>query len=94
MNRRNPEKVSGFCDPNEITFCDRCKKLDHFRIQHFHAAAAKWLADSILVIGAVDVNVALVRILPRTGIPSGFQALKAQDAARNQVRLLFRVAKL
>lgn len=75
--------------PNQIPAFDSLKKLDYLLIQHFHAAPAEGLADAIFVVGAVDVDVALVAIVAGTGVVAGFEASQAEDATGDEITLGF-----
>lgn len=71
MGRANPASIF---NPNLIVCAHLLEQLDDFEIFHLHATGAGRSSEPILVIGAVNINIAGVGVDVATGINSGFQS--------------------
>jgi len=80
-------RQKGLDQPNQVSARDALKKLDHFCIQHFHATTAEGLADAVFMVGAMDVDVAVVAVARGPSVAPGFQSAEPEYAAGDQVTL-------
>src|SRR6478736_6450451 len=76
-------------DPDQIPHANLVKELDDAEVGHLDAAAAERRAESFLVVGPVDIDVAGVSIDVAALIHSGLEAAEPEDARSDQVALLF-----
>ena len=72
-------------DPHEIARAYALVELDDVEVAHQDAAGAHRLADAILVIRAVDVDVALVSVDAAPAVHPRLEAAQPEDAAGDQV---------
>ena len=72
-------------DQDLIADADLFVKFDDLVIAHEHAARAEGLADPVFVVGAVDVDVALIGIDVPALIDARFEAPEPEDAAGDEV---------
>ena len=62
-------------DQNHVAIPDLFIEFDDFEISHQHAAGAERFAEAVLVIGAVDVDVALVGVAVAAAIDAWFDKI-------------------
>jgi hypothetical protein len=75
-------------DQNHVAIPDLFVEFDDFEISHQHAAGAERFAEAVLVIGAVDVDVALVGIDVAAAIDARFEAAQPEDATGDEIVVL------
>lgn len=77
-------------DENEVAFLGPVEELDHFLVSKLNTACAGERADFVLVIGAVEIDVALVGVATGALVVPRFQSFQPKDAGSDEVFLLLR----
>ena len=80
---------SKLTNPDVVAFADCVEESDDIDVAQFDATPAEGLADTIFMIGAVDIDVALVAVAAVPAVLAGFQAAEPNDTGGNQVATLF-----
>ena len=68
---------------------DGVEEFYYVAIGHLHAAGALGGADEVLVVSAVNVNIAIVGIASGALISAGFEAAQPEDAGGDEVFFKF-----
>ena len=84
--------LSRFGDQDEIALADLVEQTADVGIGHAHAAMGGGAAEEGLVIGAVNINVALERIAARAAVHTVFRAVEGEDAGEDQIVVAQRAA--
>ena len=86
----NQQSDSGYCcsilDPHRIAGADLLEELGDLDVVHLDAAVAGGRAEFVLVIRAVDVDVARVGVDIAAGIVASLKPPQPQDARRDQYK--------
>ena len=76
--------------PDHVSGAHLIEQADNFDIIHLHAATTLWRAQLIFMIGAVDIDVALVSIDFTAGVHPWFLSAQPENSRSDQIlRVLF-----
>lgn len=78
--------ISLITDPHLVAGSDVIEKLYDVAVAHENAAAADWLANPLLVLRPMDIDIAVVGIDIAAGIYPRFQPAEPKDAAGDEAR--------
>lgn len=81
----NGMRVYVLSDKNLIAQFYSVEELNHLLVRELYAAAAGRSADLFLVVSAVDVNVAVVRIACSSSVMSRFEAFQPEDTGGDEI---------
>ncbi len=71
-----------------VPFVCEIEEFNHFYVEKLDAAAAGWFTNLILMIRAVEVDIAVVAIMAVSSIVAGLQAGEPEDARGDQIGFL------
>ncbi len=77
-----------FLDQDEGSGRDLVEEIQDFLVEHFDAPRTAGLTDFFLVIGAVDVDQAVVAVTSRARIMAHFESAQPHESSGDQVFLL------
>ena len=72
-------------DEHEIAFAHAGEELAHSLVRQPHAAMGDGAAEQSLVVGAVEIDIALERVAPFSPIDAVLDPVKRQDAGEDEV---------
>lgn len=73
-------KLFGWVDPEGCAVVDFIEEVDGVGVAEAYAAVGGWGAESVFVVGAVDVDVTVVGVDVVAGVEAGFEAAEPEDA--------------
>lgn len=73
-------KLFGWVDPEGGVVVDSIEEVDGVGVAEADAAVGGGGAESVFVVGAVDVDVAVVCVDVVAGVEAGFEAAEPEDA--------------
>ena len=72
-------------DEHQIAFAHALEQLPHIVVRQAHAAMREGAADEMLLVGAVQINVARQRVAARPAIDAVLEPVEREDAGQDQI---------
>lgn len=81
-------------DVDVVAFVDEVEEVDDFFVGELDAATTGGLTDFVFVVGAVEIDVAIMTVATGAVVMAAFEAFEPEDAGGYEVGFLLFIAEL